>query len=203
MARKAVKMYSLDNSGIQAEPIRDSDVAPHNRIDYLTHTGFHKLLNGVHLPNFYRRWSSSFVRRLESLCIETEWREAPDIMHFWEGPLTASLNEAFAGPVLEKLNPNFTDNFNKFLPYVHGMMMGLPWWCMPKAHKLRNGLNEDVRQWHALARAEFKESDIAEDGDTDPWWGSTAIRERQKILGSIENWDHDSIAASDFGLLWG
>ncbi|MCJ1387791.1 hypothetical protein MMC18_000634 [Xylographa bjoerkii] len=203
MARKAVKMYTLDNSGIQPDLIQGSDVAPHNRIDYLTHAGFHKLLNGVHLPNFYRRWSSSFVRRLECLCIGSEWTEVPDIMHFWEGPLTASLNEAFAGPVLEKLNPHFTDNFNKFLPYVHGMMMGLPRWCMPKAHKLRDGLNEDVRQWHALARAQFKESDIAEDGDTDPWWGSTAIRERQKILGNVENWDYDSIAASDFGLLWG
>ena len=48
-----------------------------------------------------------------------------------------------------------------------------------------------------------KESSVEDDGDADPWWGSEAMRERQTFLGEVDNWDHDALASSDFGLLWG
>lgn len=203
MSPKAVNMYNLDTSGIQSKPNPDSKVAPHNRIDYLTHAGFHKLLSGDGLSKFYRRWSTDFVGRLPALGITHEWVVNPDIMDFWISPLTASLNEALTGPILECVNPNFTREFNRYIPFVHGLMKGLPRWLLPEAFTLRDRLIGNVKQWHAIARARFRDSDLDEDGDADPWWGCAAMRERQKTLGRVENWDHDAIASSDFGLLWG
>ena len=203
MSMSAVNMYNQDDSGILPKPHPDSTVASRNRIDYLTHAGFHKLLAGEGLSNLYRRWLASFNNRLQKLSIGDEWIERPDIMDFWMPPLTASLNEAVAGPLLECINPNFTRDFLEFLPYVHGLMKGLPKWCIPRAFYLRENLIRDVKQWHAIARARFKPSDVHEDGDTDPWWGSACIRERQKILAAVDNWNYDIIASSDFGLLWG
>ena len=203
MHDKAINAYSQDNSGIRADPHGDSNVAPHNRVDHLTHVNFHESFNGGRLVNLYTRWSRAFERRYQALGIEDQWMHHPDIMDFWMPPLTAALNEAIAGPVLEHVNPNFTEHFLKFLPYVHPLMKGLPRWCLPEAYSLRDSLNRDVKQWHAIARAKFQASEINEDGDADPWWGSTCVRQRQGILGALDNWDYDSIASSDFGLLWG
>ena len=203
MAKDAVNMYILDNSGIQAKACPRSSVEPRNRIDYLTHMGFHKLLTGVGLSNLYRRWLTSFIRRVEDLGIADTWVLSPDIVDFWMPPLTASLNEAIAGPLPECINPHFTKEVLEFLPFVHSLMKGVPRWFIPRAYHLRRTLVQNVRQWHAIARAQFKDSDIHKDGDLDPWWGSACIRERQKMLSAIDNWDHESIASSDFGLLWG
>ena len=117
--------------------------------------------------------------------------------------LTASLNEAITGLLLKCINSNFTEDFIKFLPSVHGLMKGLPSWCLPGALSLRASLNRDVKQWQTIAKTHFRESDINSNGDSDPWWGSACIREQQKILTSMDNWDHDAVAASDFELLWG
>lgn len=203
MPKKAVAMYTLDNSGILPKPRLSSNVASHNRIDFHTHAGFNHLLSGDRLINLYKRWLACFTPRLERLQIGNEWISVADIMDYWMPSLTAALNEAMAGPVLECINPNFTQDFLEFLPYVHGLMKGLPRWWLPRAFALRESLNRDFRQWHSLARTFFKESDISPDGDADPWWGCAAMRERQKLFEKVDNWGHDAMAASDFGLLWG
>lgn len=118
-------------------------------------------------------------------------------------PLTASMNEALAGPILECVNPNFTRDLLRYYPFVQQLMKGIPKWCIPEAYRLRKKLIQDVKQWHAIARARFQETDINENGGSDPWWGSAFMRERQNILKKVDNWDHDSIASSDFGILWG
>ena len=203
LAPKAVSMYTLDTSGIHSKPNDDSQVAPHNRIDHLTHVSFHKHLLGEGLLKSYQGFATAFIRRLPSLDIQDEWREFPDIMEFWMEPLTASMNEALAGPILECLNPNFTKDLLRYFPHIQGMMKGLPRWCIPEAYRLRESLVRNVKQWHAIARTRFKETDIDEDGGADPWWGSALMRERQSFLGKVDNWDCDAIASSDLGVLWG
>lgn len=200
---KAYNMYTVDTSGILPKPKPEANVAPHNRIDHLTHASFHKHLLGEGLPVFFRRFSAALVGRLPSLNIQNEWTEFPDIMGFWMFSLTASMNEALVGPVLESIDPNFTQDLLKYFPYIQDVMKGLPRWCVPEAYRLREKLVQDVKQWHAIARAQFRDSDIDKDGRADPWWGSAFMRERQEILEKVDNWDRDSLASSDFGVLWG
>lgn len=203
MAQKPVEMYQKDLSSIQTKPAEGTAVKPHNRIDYLTHANFVKMLSGDGLNNFFVKWHVSFARRLEALRIGRDWTEGSDLEKFWMPPLTAALNEAMAGPILENVNPDFTDNFIEFLPFVHGLMKGLPSWCMSRATVLRDSLNRDVKTWHSIARACFKQSDIEPVGGSDRWWGLAAMRERQTLFEGVDNWDTHSIASSDFGLLWG
>ncbi|KAI9644636.1 hypothetical protein NHQ30_006660 [Ciborinia camelliae] len=203
MNPKAVGSYILDDSGLNAKPHPQSDVAPHNRIDYLTHLGFMKLLAGDGLPKLYKRWSQEFSCRLQALNIDHEWVEHADIMKFWDIPLTASMNRAIAGPLLEAINPNFTEEFLEFLPYSDRLIRFFPRWLIPRAYSLRKKLLASVKTWHSIARSQFKDQYVDTDGDADPWWGSQCIRERQDYLSKVDNWDHDSIAVSDFGLLWG
>lgn len=203
MSANSISMYKKDNSGVNLKPEPDSDVAPHNRVGYLTSNGIHQLLIGDKSACFYQRWSSSLNGRIRCLGIENEWVELPNMVDYWMQPSVASMNEALTGPLLECINPHFTRDFIDFFPYAHGLMKGLPKWCMPQAYKMRDSLIQNVKQWHAVARARYRESDVCEAEDRDPWWGCQVIRERQTYLGQIDNWDHDSIASSDFGLLWG
>lgn len=108
---KAIDMYTRDDSGILPKAEPDSTVAPHNRIDYLTHKGFHKLFAGEGLPGFYKRWSASFMLRLASIGLSNAWTDTADIVDFWMPPLTPALNEALAGPILERRNQDFTRDF--------------------------------------------------------------------------------------------
>lgn len=161
------------------------------------------MLSGDGLNTLFQRWHASFSRRLEVMEIGSSWIEGPDVEKLWMLPLTAALNEAMAGPVLEHVSTTFTQDFIEFLPYVHNLMKGLPSWCMPRAFVLRERLRRDHRTWHSIARAFFKQSDIEEKTGADRWWGLPAIRERQDIFGKLDAWDHDDMASSDFGLLWG
>lgn len=203
LSPKALSMYALDTSGVMVAPKPGSDVAPHNRIDHLTHASFHKHLLGPGLNGLYRSFLAALLVRFPSLNIKDEWTEFPDIMEFWLPPLTATMNETLAGPILECVNPNFTQDLLSYFPYSHQMMVGTPRWCIPKVYRLREKLIQDVKQWHAIARKRFHETDINEDGGADPWWGSAFMRERQNILKKVDNWDYDAIASSDFGVLWG
>jgi hypothetical protein len=204
MNPKAVQPYHLDDSGLQVNPHPKSNVAPHNRIDHLTHVGFMKLLTGDGLSKLYQRWAQEFNRRLQALAIGDEWGpEIPDIMDYWQMPLTASMNVALAGPLLECINPDFTREFNEFLIYVHPLIKRVPRWLIPRAFRLRKKLVGNVRTWQNIARSRASPSDIDTERDYDPWWGSECFRERQKYLSKVDGWDHDSLAISDFGLLWG
>lgn len=106
------------------------------------------------------------------------------------------------GPILESVNPTFTDDFIEFYPYAHPLMKGIAQLFMPRATALRESLMRDFRTWHSVARAGFKETDVEED-NTDRWWGLLAIRERQRLFTQVDGWDYDALASLDFGLLWG
>lgn len=196
-------MYTIWTVLDPATPTPSSYVAPHNRIDFLTHASFVKHLSGDGLHKLYARWSESFSRRLHNLDIGSDWKEFPDIMELWMPAMTASLNEAIAGPLLEVINPNFTTNFLKLLPFVHLLFKHIPRTFIPEAYRLQKSLIQDVQIWQNLARARFQEKDVEGDGDADPWWGSLFIRERQSFLTKVDGWNAQDVAISDFGLLWG
>lgn len=204
MNANAAEIYNQDDSGINQTSNPRSKVAAHNRLDYFTHWSFGKYLSGNdHMIKLFNRFEKTFTNRLEALGIDEGWSQKTDIFEFWTAPLTASLIEASSGPLLECVNPNFTRDFNEFLPYIHPLIKGLPRWWIPRAYELRESLTRDVLQWQSIARARFHESDIDSDGDADPWWGSQFIRERQKFFSKVDDWDYDAIARSDLGLIWG
>lgn len=202
MPAKALKMYALDTSGLLAEPHADSDVAPHNRVDYLTHVSMVKMLSGDGLRRFYKRWATGFLERLQSLDIGEEWVQMADLVSFWDENFSPAVTEAITGPILRRVNPNFIHDLYRYDHAIPDLSRGLPRWMIPKAYAVRDSLLRDIKEWHAIARAQFRESDIGDDADADPWWGSEFIRGRQKIFAGIDNFDYDAYASSDLGFIW-
>lgn len=187
MSPKAVDMYSNDDSGIHSNPQPGSHVAPHNRIDHLTHANFQKHLLGNGLQGFYECFAVSFLQRLPVLNDQNEWSCFPDLLQYWLPSMTSAMNEALAGPIIECVNPDFTSDLLEYYPYMHNLMKGVPGWWMLKARRLRKKLIGDIKIWHSIARARFQESDVDPRTARDPWWGSAFMRERQRILTGVEN----------------
>ncbi|KAF5869941.1 putative nacht and ankyrin domain protein [Botrytis fragariae] len=203
MNPKAVQAYVLDESGLNAKTHPQSNISTHNRVDFITHVGFLRLLTRDGLSGLYRRCSLEFSYKIQVLGIGQEWAEHTDIMKFWELPLIASMNRAIAGPLLEAINPDFTEDFLEFLPYAYQLVKSFPPWLIPRAYSIRKKLVATVKSWHSIARSQFEDHYVDADGDADPWRGSRCIRERQDYLSKVDDWDYDSMAVSDFGLLWG
>ncbi|KAF4633640.1 hypothetical protein G7Y89_g4481 [Cudoniella acicularis] len=199
---KMLRSFIRDDSGCHAIPHPESNVPAHERIDHFTHVGFIRAFGGDGLSNLYMRWYSNLSKHLENLPIREEWVEFPDIMDFWMAPLTSSLVEALAGPILESLNPNFTRDLLQFFNYIQPLFKRLTWWSLLRAYKLRNSLIKDVEKWQELARAGYTEKEN-DNGDWDPWWGSRLFRDRQSFHSKLSNWDFKAIAISDLATIWG
>jgi len=143
------------------------------------------------------------MRRLQTLHIEDDWTEVPDMTEFWMLPLTSAMTEALAGLILECVNPNFANDLLQFFAFIQPLFKRVPLWWNPRAYELRESLIQDVAQWQNIVRACFNETDVDKDGDWDPWWGSSLFRDRQRFHSKLENWDIRGIATSDLVVLWG
>ncbi len=198
-------MYESDDSGLGAEPISSSHVAPNNRIDYRTHAGLIKFTNGKGLESFYERWATGYRARLRSLNMGDEWVEMPDFMAFFSDHFGSALIESICGPALLRLNPHFAQDFSRYDLAMPGLLKGLPRWMIPQAYHARDKLLSSIKQWHDFARSNFEVSLIDQNGDTDPYWGSAFIRERQGpngIFMTVDKFNRDARAASDLGFIW-
>lgn len=198
-------MYESDDSGLDAQPVPGSQVAPHNRIDYRSHAGLLKFTNGAGFEGFYERWANRYRKRLRSLDIGDDWVEMPDFMVFFSDNFASALIESICGPTLLHLNPYFARDFSKYDLAMPGLLKGLPRWMIPQAYLARDKLLSSIKQWHNFAREKFDKSLIDQDGDTDRYWGSAFIRERQGpdgIFTTVDNFDQDARAASDLGFIW-
>ena len=202
MPTKALELYSLDNSGLNAKPLPNTAVASHNRVDHLTHLSIAKFTSGKGLQGFYDRWITAFKVNLQSLDVGDEWVEVPDLVNFFKEEFGAAATHAICGPILMRANPKFMrdlDEYDQCMPYL---TKGFPRWMIPKSYAVRNKLLGDIKEWHSIAREQFMESSIDPDGDFDPFWGSEFIWTRQKLFASMDNFDYDAYAASDLGFIW-
>ena len=205
MPSKTLDLYEADDSGLNAQPLPGSHVAPHNRVDYRTHVGLLKFTKGAGLGGFYERWETGFLRRLRSLDIGDEWVEIPDLMTFFSDHFGSALIESICGSLLTHLNPDFSREFSEYDQAMPGLLKGLPRWMNPHAYQVRDKLISSIKQWHAFAREQAQERLIDLNEDADPYWGSAFIRERQGpqgIFASIDGFDEDACAASDLGFIW-
>lgn len=202
MPPNALEMYASDNSGLNAQPRPESLVAPHNRVDHRTHVSLVKFMSGKGLLGFYTRFTNLFTDHLRHLDVGEDWVEMSDFMVFFEEGFGSAATEAICGPILRRVNPKFMQDLSKYDLGIPGLSKGLPIWMIPKAYAIRDELLDNIKQWHAVARAQFTDSSVDADGDFDPYWGSGFIRSRQDMFASIDNFDYDAYAASDLGLIW-
>lgn len=145
VAPKALAMFFLDNFEVLIVLKAGSNVAPHNRIDYLTHANFCKHLIGQGHSSFYWNFLASLLSWLPLLNIKDEWTELFDIIEFWMLLLTITINKVIARSILNCVNPNFTQDSLKFYSYSYQMIVGTSRYYILKVYCLREKLVQDVK----------------------------------------------------------
>ncbi|TVY84387.1 hypothetical protein LSUE1_G000788 [Lachnellula suecica] len=199
-SRKAYLPYLEDDSGPFLKPHPKSHVLPHNRIDHITTSGFSRGLTGPGLLPTVTRFVTDFTSRLHRLPISEDWTEMDDLAQFCRDVVGSSTIYSLLGPTMLRLNPSFVEDLWKFDSGLESFK--LPSFMIPAVRNNREALVGQFKNWYKYARKHFIESQISEDGDGDPIWGSSLIRHRQKSLLQVDGQDDDSLARVDLGLAW-
>jgi hypothetical protein len=202
MPTSCLKAYEADISGPYKKPVPGSNVAQHNRVDFLTHRSLVRAFSGPGLKPSLERFKRNFVDTLNMDSVENDWIENPDMLKRARDIVGKALVEAIFGKRLLELNLTFMEDLWMFDEDVPWLAKCLPHFMRPKAFNTRERLLQGIKRWHSAARQEFEESKIYPDGDGDPVWGSYLMRERQQILTSVEGQNDEGLAAADLGLIW-
>lgn len=199
---KAMTVYYDDNSGPFPQPHPQSNVPSHNRIDYVTHHAIFRGLTGPGLQPMTLRYTRDLSKRMESLNLTREWTEMPDFANFFREMVGTGTLTAVIGPTILRLNPTFVQDMFKFDKMFPSFAPGFPSFLMPRSYSFRDRLTNCFKEWYKYAREHFEESMVDEDGDGDPIWGSSMMRQRQKTLSKVDHHDDETIARVDLGLAW-
>ncbi|KAK4183911.1 cytochrome P450 [Podospora australis] len=204
MSEKSLKTYRADDSGSHRRPHPASNVAPHNRVDFVTHVGLLRAFGGSGLNTSFRRCAGLLQRNLSNAAIPKDgsWVEMPDFFAFFQEQLGAAVLEGLYGPALPRLSPHFLQDLWKFDRATPKFAKLTPRFLMRGSYEVRDRLLDAIRRWHRHARQSFDESAIGPDGDADPFWGSKHVRSRQETLLQVDGQDHEAIVAADLGLIW-
>ena len=196
MSQKAANAYYADTSGSQRRPIVGSFVEPHNRVTYLTHENLSKGLLGPGLNPTLARFERNLDEAISNLKISHghEWQSFPSFLMLFEDMLGTTILQAIFRQTLFDQNPNFVRIFWGFDKKVMSLAKRAPWFWIPGAYRLC--------ETHVFAREQSNESGENSEEEFGPLWGSQMVKERQRMLSSVQNQDPKSIASTDFGLLW-
>ncbi|KAK3984617.1 cytochrome P450 [Cladorrhinum sp. PSN332] len=204
---KALTLYDQDDSGTNHAPHPESTVLPHNRIDYLVHHSTKTFLEGPGLTPLWNRYLKNITAQLhtlhDNLGSSEEWKFHHDLISLISNETTIATLNALCGPHLLRLNPNFINHFDRFDENLQTYMQGFPWFLAPRAYLARKRVLNAVKEWQQHARDHFTPSALDENGD-DQYWGSSYFRLRHSMFLAMGegNFDHASIASSDFGFIW-
>ena len=203
LPKAAIDFYEADDSGTAFNAHPQSKVEPQNRIFYIQHKTMLMHLSGSALNDLTRRFLDNLRYRISESRIGSEWVEMPDLYSFLQVELFHASVEAMCGPIIFRLNPNFSEDFWAFDKCVPNLFKRLPRWMVPGSYRSLEKALKTVKQWHAAAHEQYDPSQIAQnDEDWDQYFGSKLIKERiaySKKMGPI---DEDALASEDLGLLW-
>ena len=203
MHERAIKTYTVDDSGPYRKPHPNSNIAPNNRIDFLTHDSLLRGLTGSSMLPTFQRFQTIVKRNLDAQAIGEEWIKMPNLLAFFRNVIGNAVLEALYGPSLLTINPSFVEDLWEFDGQVVNLAKRLPRFLVPKAYRVRDRLKDQIQNWYQYAR-QHSGDDAAhtDNSDWDPYWGSVMNRERQKTLLSIDGQDDAALASTDLGLMW-
>ncbi|KAF1345621.1 cytochrome P450 [Lizonia empirigonia] len=186
MPQAALSVYAADDSGPYRKPHPESNVAPHNRVDHLTHEILSRAFTGSALNPTFVRFAKAFETSIDNAGIGKDWVEFEDLTSFFREHVGRSIIECLFGPSILKINPHFMDDLWEFDTVVPGLAKRFPSFLIPNAYRVRGRLLAQIKNWYAYARANFSENS----------------RRRQKVLLDFDDQCDDAVAATDLGLMW-
>ncbi|ETS85981.1 hypothetical protein PFICI_04006 [Pestalotiopsis fici W106-1] len=199
----AVRFYLDDNSGMGQIPRAGSNVAPHNRINYLINLNVKKYLSSEFLNDLDERFMATFIDHLDTYMIKDDWTDFPDLHAFIQSAAIKPCIESLVGSEFLKLNPHFIQDLLVFQEYTPDFLHLLPQWIIPKAYNVRKRLLESVKRWHQHAHEHYDCSKLGSDDPLwEPYFGFKLIRARENYCMKTEKMTADARASEDLGLIF-
>lgn len=202
MKQSAVAAYIADTSGTRHEPIPGSEPEIRDRISYLTHENLVGGLLKDGLDPTTDRFRSNLQDSFKEMDIGHDWAYMPDMTEFFQHHLGSALIRALFGDELLAQEPEFVPKLWEFDAEVLSLAQGFPRLWKAKAYRVRDWLIAAVDTWQANAVASQKESSFRDDLDSDPFWGTTMMRDRYEILLNATGQDEASVASTNLSFMW-
>ena len=203
LPKRAIGFYNDDDSGTAFNAHPQSNVEPHNRIFYFQHKTTLANLSGSALNDLTRRFLENLRHRIFQSSIGSEWVDMPDLYSFLQVELFEASVEAMCGPIIFRLNPDFTKEFWEFDRCMPSLFKGYPRWMVPRSYRALDKALKSVKQWHTFAHEHYDPSQIlANDENWDEYFGSKLIKERLEYSKKMEPLNADALASEDMGLMW-
>lgn len=192
MPSKWVKMY---------QPGRHNVVNEVAHVPHGLHKTLLKALIGSRSAPMFKRFQAALMDNLLHATRRVGWTLNNDFRDLVHQTVGLALVKAVFGPSFLQINPTFMADIITFIDSVPWLSKGLPQFVRPGPYKVRRRLLEGFKRWYRFSREHFVESTIADDGDGDPFWGSAWMRDRQAVLGALN--DDDLMASQDLGAAFG
>jgi hypothetical protein len=115
---------------------------------------------------------------MHDLKLIDELRQMPDFANFFRGFIKSATLSAILGSTMLRMNPNFVENMFTFDKMFATFSPGFPRFMMSESYAICDTLADCFKRWYRYAREHFNESMVDADGDGDPIWGSSMMRQR-------------------------
>lgn len=198
---KKVASLRMDNPDSKVQTLPGSKITNHPPVHRILSESNRKSLTGHGLSTTLQRYRNAFITRTSELVperLDSDWVHMENFTTFIQDTCGAAAIEAIFGPKIMEMHPTFVRNFFEFDEITPWLLMRLP---SRKARKMRSALLYQFKTWAQHARTMFAETDIYEDGDGDPFWGSAWTRYRHEALAPY--FDDDALSSHDLGVAWG
>lgn len=203
MPKDTLAFWMEDNSGHHSQPRAGSQVPPHLRVDYLTHSSITKFLTGDGLKPFARRFTVNLTERLSTnSAVGLEWSSVQDLFGFLQAELFPAAVEAMWGKQFFTINPTFVEDFWIFSKVIPGLAKRYPRWLFPKQYQARDKCFASIKRWHAVIRSS-NESPKDESDDWNEEYGAELVKFRLMAWSEMPRMGAEGAATKDLGMIWG
>ncbi|KAK0610579.1 cytochrome P450 [Bombardia bombarda] len=209
-----MKILYGDDSGVNPKPAEGFETMdPAHRIFHIMHTDLHTKLNGTALDAMMDRMVTVFSARLQAAAAVSQsssrmdahgWTCLPDLYQFLRDEMFRASTETLCGSLLLHQSPSFVADFWTFDSHMLALFGRVPRWLAPSAHAARDRALAAVKLWRqtALARFDYTDTDLFENAEWDPLWGTRLVRHRSVSIPKAGLSD-DAGASFELGLIWG
>ena len=200
-----VRAYLNDNTGSSRKPRPGSNtkISDNNRIHHHTHSTLIQAVDGPRMITMTQRFMRNLEARFDRLRLSEDWVVFEDIGEFFQCIVSESILEALVGSVFLELNPSFNSELWAFDGDIPWLSRCLPSFIISGRHRRVNRLKGQIKRWYCHARMHSDSAGVDANDDTDPFWGTKLMRDRQEKIGGVDKFDDDCLASTDLGLLWG
>ncbi|GAP82401.1 putative cytochrome P450 [Rosellinia necatrix] len=161
----------------------------------------HTYLSSPYLESLSKRYLANMERNVQSLHVQDEWAEFPDMYAFLQDLVSSATIEALMGSKVFEINPSIVDDFWTFERATPYFLRCFPRWLIPGRYKARERIFDTMKKLDRLACQNLPRF-TPEAPDWEPYLGSKFMRARHEYGQSIRPLPEDTKAWEKMGIMF-